>query len=59
MSFIGGCGVGVSDVYMLNNVGNRTPPRGTTVWNCKCVCFSSFDVVCDEFDNGVWAVCLV
>ena len=29
--FIGACGVGVSDVYMLNNVGDRTPPCVTPV----------------------------
>ena len=23
------------------------------------VCFASFDVVCDEFETGVWDVCLV
>ena len=22
-----------------------------------CICFVSFDVVCYEFDNGVWDVC--
>ena len=26
VSSIGACGVGVSDVYMLNNVGDITPP---------------------------------
>ena len=35
------CGVGVSDVYMLNSVGDRTPPCGTSVlnWRCVDVCF--------------------
>ena len=28
VSFTGACGVGVSDVYMLNIVGDRTPPCG-------------------------------
>ena len=27
------CGVGVSDVYMFNNVGHRTLPCGTSVLN--------------------------
>ena len=26
VSFAGACGVGVSDVYMLKSVGDRTPP---------------------------------
>ena len=29
VSFTGACGVGVSDVYMLKSVGDRTPPCGT------------------------------
>ena len=29
VSFTGACGVGVSDVYMLKRVGDRTPPCGT------------------------------
>ena len=37
MSFTGACGVGVSYVYMLNNVGDRTPPCGTPVLNWRCV----------------------
>ena len=66
MSFTGVCGVGVSDVYMLQSVG------GTALWNtifelalCGCfvsecgVWFAAFYVVCDEFDSGVWDVCLV
>ena len=31
VSFTGACGVEVSDVYMVNNVGDRTPPCGTSV----------------------------
>ena len=37
LSFTGACGVGVVDVYMLNNVGDRTPPCGTSVLNWCCV----------------------
>ena len=33
VSFTDVCGVGVSDVYMLNSVGDRTPPCGTPVLN--------------------------
>ena len=29
-----GGGVGMSDVYMLNSVGDRTPPCGTPVFIC-------------------------
>ena len=29
------------------------------VFSKCCVCFSSFDIVCYEFDNGVWDVCVV
>ena len=35
--FTGACGVGMSDVYMLNNVCDRTPPCGTPVLNWHCV----------------------
>ena len=35
--FTGASGVGVSDVYMLNNVGNRTLPCGTPVLNWRCI----------------------
>ena len=63
MSFTGACGVGGSDVYMLESVGDRTLPWNTIFnWRfvSECgVCFSAFVVVCDEFDNGVWDVCLV
>ena len=30
-------GVGMSDVYILNRVGERTPPCGTPDLNCLCV----------------------
>ena len=30
-------GVGVSDVYMLNSVDDRTPPCGTPFLNWRCV----------------------
>ena len=33
VSFTGSCVVGVSDVYMLNNVVYRTSPFGTPVFN--------------------------
>ena len=51
-------------MYMLKSVGDRTPPCGTPFLNWRCVsecgvCFASFDVVCDVFDNGGWDVCLV
>ena len=68
VSFIGACGVGVSDVYMLKSVGDRTPPCGTPFFKlplCFCflsdcgVCFAAFHLVCDLFDDGVWDVWLV
>ena len=31
--FTGACCVGVSDVYMLNSVGDRTPPCGAPFFN--------------------------
>ena len=34
VSFTGVC---MSDVYMLNSVGDRTPPCCTPVLNCRCV----------------------
>ena len=37
MDFTDSCGVGVPDVYMLNCVGDRTPPLGTPVLNWRCV----------------------
>ena len=37
VSFIGACGVGVSDVYMLKSVGDRTAPCGTPFLNWRCV----------------------
>ena len=35
--FTGACGVGVSDVYMLKSVGDRTPTCGTPFLNWRCV----------------------
>ena len=35
----GACGVGVSDVYMLKSVGDRTPSWGTPFLNWRCVDF--------------------
>ena len=37
VSFTGAYGLRVSDVYMLNNVGDITPPCGTPVSNWHCV----------------------
>ena len=37
MSFTGACGVGVSDVYMLKSVDDRTLPCGSPVLNSRCV----------------------
>ena len=37
VSFTGACGVGVSDVYMLKSVGDRTPLCGTPFLNWRCV----------------------
>ena len=62
VNYTGVCGAGVSDVYMLNNVGNRTALVEHQFWRfvSECsVCFTSFVVVCDEFDNYVWGVCLL
>ena len=58
VSFTGACGVGVSDVYMLKSVDDRTTPCGTPVLNCRLVsaCGVCLDVVCDEFENGLWDV---
>ena len=61
VSFTDACGVGVSYVYMLNSVCDRTPPCGTPVvkWRCVSECSvssASFDVVCNEFENGVWDI---
>ena len=36
-SFTGAQGCGMSEVYMLNRVGERTPPCGTPVLNWRCV----------------------
>ena len=37
MDFTGACDVGVSDVYMLKGVGDRTPPCRTPFLNWRCV----------------------
>ena len=37
ISFTGACGIGVSDVYVLNNVGDRTPISETPVLNWRCI----------------------
>ena len=37
VSFTGACGVGLSDVYMLKNVGDSTPSCGTPFLNRRCV----------------------
>ena len=37
VSFTGTCSVGVSDVYMLNSVDDRTPPCETPVLNMRYV----------------------
>ena len=36
VSFTGAC-VGMSDVYMLKSLGDKTPPYGTPVLNWRCV----------------------
>ena len=45
VSFTGACGVGVSDVYMLKSVGDRTPPCGTPFLNWRCVYVLFLNVV--------------
>ena len=37
VSLTGACGVGVSDVHMLNSMGDSTPPCGTPFLNWRCV----------------------
>ena len=37
VSFPGTCGVGVSYVYMLNIVDDKTPPCATPALNWRCV----------------------
>ena len=37
VSFTGACGVGVSGVYMLKSVCDRTLPCGTQFFNWRCV----------------------
>ena len=56
----------MSDVYVLKNVGEGRLLEGRqfyidVVWMCVskcCVYFAPSDVVCYEFDNGVWDVCV-
>ena len=45
MSSAGACGVGVSDVYILNSVGDSTPPCGTLVLIWRGVDVLFFNVV--------------
>ena len=56
VSFTSACGVGMSAVYMMKRVRDRTPPCGASrlKWRCdlgffsECsVCLASFNVVCD------------
>ena len=49
LSFTGACGVGMSDVYILKRVDDRTPPCGILLLNWRC----------DEdlFLNVVYALC--
>ena len=49
VSFTGACGVGVSDMYMLNIVGDITPSCGTPILNWRCVYIL--------FLNEVYALC--
>ena len=45
VSFTGACGVGVSEVYMLKIVGDRTPPCGTPVFDLLCIYILFLNVV--------------
>ena len=45
MSFTGACGVGVSEVYMLKSVGNRTPPCDTIFELALCLVVLFLNVV--------------
>ena len=60
----GASGCGRFNAYMLNSMGERTPPWGTPVLNWWCVfsecyvCCRSFDVVCYEFDNSAIGMCV-
>ena len=45
VSFTGACGVEKSDVYMLTNVGDWTPPCGTPFLNWRCVDILFLNVV--------------
>ena len=55
----------MSAVYMLNSVGERTPPCGMPVFELTllgcviytcCVDFASLDVVCNELNDCAWNV---
>ena len=55
-------------MHMLKSVGDKMPPCGIHIligvmlmfFSSECgVCFSAFDVIFEEFENGVWDVCLV
>ena len=61
-------GVGMSDMYTLKSVGERTPPWGTPVLILDlfggfvvicCVCFPAFGVIRNVFDDCVWDVGVV
>ena len=45
VSFTGGCGDGVSDVYMLKSVGDRTPSCGIPFLHWPCVYVLFLNVV--------------
>ena len=45
VSIAGACGIGVSYVYVLNNVDERTPMCGTLVLNWRYVDVFSLNVV--------------
>ena len=46
MSLTGARGCGISEVYMLNSMGERTPPCGTPHLNWHCVDVVFLNVVC-------------
>jgi len=45
VSCTGGLGFGMSDMYMLKSVGDRTPPCGTPAFSVRCVDFWFLNVV--------------
>lgn len=45
VSCTGARGFGMSAVYMLNSVGERTPPCGTPAFKMRCEDFSFLNVV--------------